>query len=132
MAVLTGTITNAVHHTMPLGPVTDSSGNEIMCTLITVNVTGTYVQNDNAQVLLVGTAIENLIRDGKTVGTLLDVSMVAPGDENGTAIGVKTLAISTQTITFELTGGDLTTEHAGALLGAFMRDIGLMVTYKRS
>ena len=44
-------------------------------------------------------------------------------------IGAKTLAISTSTITMELTGGDLTTEHAGAALGTVGKPIGLRVCF---
>jgi hypothetical protein len=130
MAVVTGTITNVFNFTNPLGPVQDATGKEVRCAFVTVNVTGTYAQADNAQILTVNTALQNLIRDGKTVGRIIDVALAQPGDEAGTLIGVNTLAISTFTLTFQLCGSDLiTTEHAGAALGTLNRDICIFISY---
>ena len=128
MAVLTGTIQDVALVDTPCGPAKDSSGNEIFNALVTFTITGTYVQNDNAQLTSVPTTMATRLAWGKTI-TLLDVMFAAPGDEAGTPIGAKTLAISTSTITMELMGGDLTTEHAGAALGTVGKPIGLRVCF---
>lgn len=128
MATLSGTIAAVTLLDMPTGPAKDSSGNEVWNALVTFGITGTYVQADNAQLTSVPTAMQNLLKWGKAI-TLRDVMLAAPGDESGTPIGVTTLAISTSTITFELTGGDLTTEHAGAALATLNKPIALRVCF---
>lgn len=128
MAVLTGTIQSIANLRTPSGPVRDSSNNEVWACDVYFTISGTYVQSDNAQLTLVPAALRTLLGWGRTI-TLLQACMSAPGDENGTAIGCKTVAVSTTTITMELTGADLTTEHAGALLATVGKPIVLNVTF---
>ncbi len=128
MATLAGTIVSVSNAQCPAGSVFDSSKNQVYTVFIGFTITGTYVQNDNAQLLLVPTAIESAMKWGRSV-TMLDAMFAAPGDENGTPIGAKTVAVSSTSITFELTGGDLTTEHAGAALATVGRPIFLAVTF---
>ena len=131
MATLHGTVNNVWGFTVPLGPAktSDSPPQEVISCYIGVSFSGTYNQTDNADVLLVPDAIEARWRKGKTI-TLLDACFAAPGDEADVPIGAKGVAISTTTITMELTGGDLTTEHAATALGAMAQDIALYVTFK--
>ena len=128
MATLSGTITSVSNFDAPNGPVADSSGNQVWNCMLHFTITGTYVQGDNAQLTGVPAAIQARMAWGKTP-TLLSVMFAAPGDEAGTAIGAKTLAISTTTITMELTGGDLSTEHTGAALGTVGKPIALRVCF---
>lgn len=128
MAVLSGTIVSVSNPQCPAGSAFDSSENQVYSCFIGFTITGTYVQGDNAQLLLVPAAIESAMKWGRSV-TLLDAMFAAPGDENGTAIGAKTVAVSSTTITMELTGGDLTTEHTGAALATVGRPIFLAVTF---
>lgn len=127
MATLDGTIKSVVCD-MPIGPVKNGSGAEVWNALITFDISGSYVQGDNAQLLTVPTAMQNLLKWGKSI-TLLDAMFAAPGDENGTVIGAKTVAVSGSTITFELTGSDLTTEHSTAALATLVKPIALRVCF---
>lgn len=128
MATLTGTIQSVALLDTPNGPVRDSSNNEVWNAVIYFTITGTYVQNDNAQLTSVPTTMQTRLGWGRTI-TLLDAMFAAPGDENGTAIGCKTVAVSSTSITFELTGADLTTEHAGAALATVGKPIALRVCF---
>lgn len=129
MATLEGTV-NSVHgHTTVTGPAMDSSGNRVFCCFVDFTISGTYVQADNATLLAVPTAIEDSLRSGETV-TLLDAASAMPGLEAGTVIDTKTVAVSGANITFELTGADLTTEHAAAALGTITKPLALFVKYK--
>jgi hypothetical protein len=128
MATLSGTITSVSNVRTPAGPKFDSSKNQVYVCDIGFTISGTYVQNDNAQLTSVPTAIQNAMKWNRTV-TLLDAMFAAPGDENGTVIGAKTVAVSGSNITFELTGGDLSTEHAGATLATVGQAIFLSVTF---
>lgn len=131
MAVVSGTINNVWGFTVPLGPAktNETPPQEVISCYVSASFSGTYAQADNAQLLLVPDAIEAHWRKGKTI-TLLDAGFAAPGDEADVPIGAKTVAVSGSTITMELTGGDLTTEHAGAVLGIMNRDVALFVTFK--
>lgn len=128
MAVVAGTIQNVHMHETPAGYRANGSSVPVMSCIVTATFTGTYVQGDNAQISAVKTAIQNSRRDGRTV-TLLQAMMEHPGDEAGTVIGAKTVAVSTADLTMELVGSDLTTEHAGAALGTMTAPIGFRVLY---
>jgi hypothetical protein len=128
MAVVSGTVQDVWGYTAPLGPVVDSSGNQVLCAFVSATFTGTYDQSSNAQITTLNTTIANRMHAGKTV-TLIDACFAAPGDEAGTPIGAKTTAISSTTLTCELTGGDLSTEHSAAALGTFNRPIAFLVSY---
>ena len=127
MATLHGSIIGV--HSHRSRPDYNGSGAQVMSCFVDVMWTGTYVQADNVDVLSVDAAIQASLRDGKTV-TLLDAAFAYPGDEAGTVIGAKTVAVSTSDITAELTGSDLTTEHTGAALGTMAASIGLFVSFK--
>lgn len=129
MAVVSGTVQDVFNYTAPLGSVVDSSGNQILCAFVTATFTGTYDQSADAQITTLNTTIASKMHSGKTV-TLIDACFVAPGDEAGTPIGAKSTAISSTTLTCELTGGDLSTEHSAAALGTFNRPIAFCVSYK--
>lgn len=120
-------------HTAPHGLRTNGSGNPVYHCYVSGYPAGTYVQNDNARFTGVGGAsgvIATSRRDGKTVTLLAaGLAFVAPGDEAGTEFGVKTLAVSTNDITCEVTGSDLATEHAGAAFGAINEPVVISCTY---
>ena len=75
MATLEGTIIGVNGHTTVTGPAMDSSGNRVFCCFVEFTIAGTYVQNDNATLLAVPTAIQNSLRSGETV-TLLAATPV--------------------------------------------------------
>lgn len=134
MALLEATGIRVFNHIAPHGARPNGSGNNIFTCFVSGNFSGTYVQNDNAQFTGIGGAsgtIASQLHNGKTI-TLLDACFAAPGDEAGTKIGAKTVAVSTADITCELTGSDMTTEHAGAALGTMTEPIVLCVTYVES
>ena len=134
MAVLSGTIRDVSLCQTPLGIKTDNSSpkRRVATVLLTFTITGTYAQADNAQILLVPAGIESRLRNGWTVNTLLGACAAAPGDENGTPIGVGAVTVSTTSLAFPLTGGDLTTEHSNAALAAMTEPIGMWVTFTYS
>lgn len=131
MAVVSGTIVDVFGITTPLGPKLTTAGLGIQACYITVTFTGTYAQADDAQVLAITTAISSKLHNGgKTIALVPgSVSLAAPGDEAGVAIGAKTIAVSGTGITCELTTGDLSTEHAGAALGAMGHGVCFHVLY---
>ena len=128
MATLSGTITSVALIDTPSGSVIDSSGNLVQNAVIHFTISGTYVQADDAQLTGVPAAMRTRMAGGKTP-TLLDAMFCAPGDEAGTPIGCSSVAVSGTTIGFALTGGDLSTEHAGATLGTVGKPIALRVCY---
>lgn len=127
MAVVDGTITGVSLYETPGGPAENGTGVEVQSCVITATFSGTYA-SENAEILAVPTAIQNSRRDGKTV-TLLQAMMEFPGDEAGTVIGAKSVAVSTADLTMDLTQSNLTSEHAGALLGTMTKPIGFRVLY---
>lgn len=131
MAVITGTINNVWGFTTPLGPAktNETPPQEVISCYVSASFSGTYAQADDAQLTLVPDAIESHWRKGKTI-TILDACFAAPGDEADVPIGANTVAVSGTTITFQLTGGDLTTEHASAVLGTMARDVAFYVAFK--
>ena len=131
MATLVASSVSVYDHKAPHGARVNGSGNNIFDCYVSGMFSGTYVQNDNAQFTGVGGAsgaIASSRRDGKTV-TLLDACFCAPGDEAGTKLGAKTVAVSTADITCELTGSDMSTEHTGAALGTMTEPVVLRVSY---
>lgn len=103
--------------------------------LVTFNTTGTYVQADNCTLLAVATLIQNASRNGKTV----TMRAVATGQhsyraDTGLAVGVKTAAISTNDVTFEVTLSTTTaystTEFTDATaLPTLLGPLGILVVY---
>src|SRR5258708_4921017 len=117
MAAVAGTNIQVHGHTTPNGFVKSSDGKQVLGCFVSVRTfTGTYASADNASIAAVGAAITASRRDGRTA-TLLRVVMAAPGkSSDGTVIGAKTEAVSTDAVTCELTQPDLSTEQADGLL----------------
>ena len=130
MAVVSGSNISVFAHTAPSGPRFDSSNKSVFNCYIACEFTGTYAQGDNAAVAAVTTAIADSLRSGETIA-LLDAAFAAPGMESTTAIGAKTVAVSGTGLTMELTGADMSTEHANAALATFTRPMMFFVTYTR-
>lgn len=129
MATLSGTITSVALIDTPSGSVIDSSGNLVQNAVIHFTISGTYVQADDAQLTGVPAAMRTRMAGGKTP-TLISAMFAAPGDEAGTPIGAgPTITVSGTTLSFPLTGGDLSTEHAGATLGTVGKPIAIRVCY---
>lgn len=129
MAILSGTILAVHAHTTSTGPAEDSSSKRVFNCHVVAEFSGTYAQADNAQILAVTTAIEDSLRAGGTVA-LLDAAFAQAGIEGtSTVIGAKTVAVSGTGITLELTGADLSTEHANAALGTMARPLDFFVSY---
>lgn len=130
MATLSGSNISVFDHTAPSGPSFDSSNKSVFNCRISAEFTGTYAQGDNANILLVTTAITDSLRSGETIA-LLDAAFAHPGMEGTTILGAKTVAVSGTGLTLELTGADLTTEHANAALGTVTKPIMFFVAYTR-
>lgn len=113
MAVTTGT----VHSVDTL--VSDSVSN-LQVARIKFTMSGTYAQADDSKLASIATLINNSRRNGRTV-TLVDCMAGAPATKASSAtaiMAIKTVAISSADITFEITDGDYTTElGAGAIPG---------------
>lgn len=129
MALVEGSNMTVFDHSANGAMAKDSSGNVFFTCKVSAYFTGTYVQGDNAQLTSVHTAIANSLRSDRAI-TLVDAGFARPGLEAGTAIGAKTVAVSTNDITLELTGADMSTEHAGAALGTMTEPVCFWVTYK--
>lgn len=131
MAVLTATNVQVFEHSTSTGKMVDSSGKEIWSCKFTCEFSGTYAQGDNAAVSALTTTIADSLRSGDTIA-LLDASFVQAGIEGtNTAIGAKTVAVSGTGLTLELTGADMSTEHANAALGTIVRPLCFSATYTR-
>jgi hypothetical protein len=116
-----------------VGPQRTTAGASIETCVIDVipspnDGTQTYAQANDAQVTALGTAMAAIMRDGRTI-TPLQACFAAIGDENGSKAGAKTCTISGGNLTFEVTGGDISTEHANAALAVYNDGIKLFVTY---
>ncbi len=132
MAAVEGTNLQISGHTTPNGFAKASDGKQVLGCFVSIRtITGTYASAGNLNVAAVGVAIATSRRDGRTV-TLLQACMASPGKESdGTVLGAKTVAISTDAITAELTQADLSTEHAdGALTAELLEPLVLFVLYK--
>lgn len=132
MAAVTGTIRRVFGHETPAGPQRTTAGAEIKCCKIACTFAGTYAAADNASQSAVHTAIADSLKDGKTI-SVHSAKLAAIGDLNGSKIGAKTVAVSSNTMTAELTAGDLSTEWSdGAMSTAWNAPIVFDVTYTAS
>lgn len=100
--------------------------------LVLFTCSGTYAQADNGILAGVAALISASRRNGKTC-TLLGCMIGQPAS-NATdltkILGLKTVAISTADITFEITDNDYTTEFADATaLTAQSRPFGIVVAF---
>ncbi len=113
MTVATATVHSV--HVMQADPVV---GNAVQLAevLFTIPTSMTYAQADNAILTGVATLIQNSRRNGKTV-TLLGVvgfQRASKSGDTATYLGVKTAAISSADVTFEVTLNSPTTEYTNA------------------
>lgn len=115
MAVVSGTLVN-------VDQVKSDANDPLQFIALYFTVSGTYAQADNGILSGVPTLIQNGRRNGKTV-TMKTVSLWQPArkaSDPALLMGLKTLAISSSDITFEITenatGGvvDVSTEAADA------------------
>lgn len=125
MAVVTGTVQevwgfqrpagNSQHHTI------SAKEQELDCCFVSVIFDdGTYADADEAQ-FDPTTAIENSLRDGKTVAPL-DAACVRAGVENGSIIGANTVTISSDNVKCRLLQEDLSTERADGAMSSTWTD----------
>jgi len=94
-------------------------------------MSGTYDQSANSSLVGVPTLIQNSRRNGKTV-TMIGVmpgNAAAKASAPGTIMGLKTVAISSADVTFEITDGDFTTELAAAAIPAQSRPFAILVAF---
>lgn len=134
MAAVTGSVSRVFGHETPAGPQrsTATGTPAIRSCKIAVTFAGTYASADNASTANIHTAIANSLRDGRTIA-LIGAKFSAMGDLNGTAIGAKTVATSSNTMTCELTTADLSTEWSdGALSTNWVSGVLFDVTYTAS
>ena len=124
-------VDNVFGFTTPLGPVQDSSGNPIFTCFVTISpLSGSYNQTYNSRIEDLSAALKESTKSGGSY-SIIQVQMQTPGDENGTLIGAKSFTLTGNQLDFELTGPDLSTEHAAGAVGAFNRGICLSVMYKQ-
>lgn len=110
MAVTSGTVYSV--NTIKSDAVTGLQVAEILFTM-----SGTYAQADDSILTGIAALIQDSRRNGKTV-TLVDTMRGQPASSPAgaptTFMSIKTVAISTADITFEITLGDYTTEYTDA------------------
>ena len=102
--------------------------------LFTIPTTETYAQADNGILTGVAALISASRRNGKTVNLLgVAPSQSASQDSDRTKFfGLKTVAISSADVTFEVTDNHVTTELAGAAMPAQDRPFGIVVAFYES
>ncbi len=111
MAVVSGTV-----HTVNTMEGYGGSVSSLQLAQVLFTISGTYAQADNGILSGVNTLIEDSRRNGKTV-TLRDAMCGHPAtkaSDPATILALKTVAVSTNDVTFEITDGDFTTELADA------------------
>jgi hypothetical protein len=129
MAAVTGTIRSVTAADLPHSFKRTSGGSLIEAAFLDVTFAGTYASADNASLANVHTAIVASRRDARTYA-LLSAGFAGPGDLNGSMIGAKTIATSGNTLTCELTTGDMSTEWSdGALSTAWNEGVKFFVLY---
>lgn len=125
MAVVSGTVWSV--HTTRADAIHGLQEAEILFT-----VSGTYATGEDGILSGVPTLIQNSRRNGKTV-TMRDVMLSTPAQSGVTPttfLALKTLAISSSDITFEITDNDYSTEYTNATaLPALMRPFAIKVAF---
>ena len=88
---------------------------ELQVARVQFTVAGTYAQGDDGILSAVPTLIQSSRRNGKTV-TMRDVMLGTPGTrtDTGAVLTLKTVAISSANITFEIATSDYSTEFTDA------------------
>jgi len=99
---------------------------------ILFTIAGTYAQADNGILAGIATLIGDSRRNGKTV-TLVDAMCGHPATKESDAsaiMALKTVAIASADITFEITNGDFSTEFTDATaVPAQARPFALLVSF---
>lgn len=130
MAVTSGTVSN-------VSTIRSEALDPLQHALVLFTMSGTYAQSDNSILSSVHTAISGSRRNGKTV-TLKNAAcyQMARKDSNpALMMGLKTVAISTNDITFEITESatagtvDLSTELANGTIPTQIVPFGLIVGF---
>ena len=126
MAAVTGTVHSV--HTLKSDMVGPIQLAEVLFT-----VAGTYAQADNGILAGVAALIQNSRRNGKTV-TMTGVAPAQAASTNtaGQYLGLKTVAISTADVTFEITDTHVSTELAAGAMPAQSRPFGIVVAFQES
>lgn len=109
MAVTSGTV-----HSVNI--VEGHSWQDLQVAQVLFTMSGTYAQADDSILEGVPTLIQNSRRNGKTV-TMRGVMVGQPArraSAPGTIYGLKTVAISSSDVTFEITTSDYSTEFTNA------------------
>lgn len=124
MAVLSGTVHSV--NTVKADALSSLQVAEILFT-----VSGTYAQADNAILEDVGDLIEASRRNGKAVTLVAGMpsTPATKASDPSAIMGVKTVAVSSADLTFEITDGDFSTEIAGAALPEQDRPFSLLVAF---
>ena len=88
---------------------------ELQVARVQFTVAGTYAQGDDGILSAVPTLIQSSRRNGKTV-TMRDVMLGTPSTrtDTGAVLTLKTVAISSANITFEIATSDYSTEFTDA------------------
>lgn len=98
---------------------------------LTFTMSGIYAQDDNSILTGVAALIAASRRNGRTA-TMVDVMAGEPASkasDPAAIMGVKTVAISTNDVTFELTDGDYSTELADGAIPAQERPFSILVAF---
>jgi|SRR6478735_5399647 len=114
--------------------VTGAGSVQLAEVLFTIPTTETYDQSANGILTGVAALIQSSRRNGKTVNLLgVAPSQSASKDSDRSAFfGLKTVAISTADVTFEVTDNHVTTELAAAAVPAQDRPFGIVVAFYES
>lgn len=124
MATLSGTV-----HTV--NTLVSDSVSDLQVAAVKFTVSGTYVQADNAQLEGVPTLIQNSRRNGKTV-TLVDAMRgchATKSSDPAAIMSLKTVAVSSNDVTFEITDGDESTELAAGAVPTQDRPFEILVAF---
>lgn len=126
MATLEGTVHSV--HTLK----SDAVG-KVQLAEVLFTVTGTYVQADNATLLGVADLIEDSRRNGKTVTMIGVAPSQAATSTDGDVLSLKTVAIDTTAVDFEITLNSPTTEFTNSTaLPTLSRPFGIVVAFEES
>lgn len=112
MAVVTAT----VHSVQTLKADYIGSGTPVQVAEVLFTASGTYAQADNGILTGVAALIQNSRRNGKTVNLLgvMASQFASQATDQTKYLGLKTVAISTADVTFEITDNSTTAEFADA------------------
>ncbi len=104
---------------------------QVQLARVKFTLSGTYAQADNAQLQAVPTLIQNSRRNGRTV-TMRAVMAGDPATKDSnpaTFMWLKTVAISSADVTFEVTDGDYSTELGAGAVPSQMRPFEIWVGF---